>query len=118
MSKGIKQKIGRVTKSLATTGLILYGSIMLRELAYGAGTAVQLDFLDNLGATVIDAMKGAGSLVIDAIIIAVVGMFSSVLVIRYIKGVVKKSGFKRKVFFKGSDVIWRRKVKYYGKYYL
>ena len=77
MSKCIKQKIGRVTKSLATTGLILCGSIMMRELAYGAGTVVTLTFLDDLGATVVNAMKGAGSLVIDAIIIAGGGFASA-----------------------------------------
>ena len=56
--------------------------------------------------------------ILNAVLLAVVGMFSSVFIIRYIKGIVKKSGFKRKMFFKASDVLWRKKVKYYGKYYL
>ena len=77
MKKTTKEKIVRVTKSLVTTGLIIGACIMLREVAYAAGTAVQLDFLDNLGATVVSAMKGAGNLVIDAIIIAGGGFASA-----------------------------------------
>ena len=85
MDQERKQKVGnnrrakmiRATKLILTTTLIVGSFIMLREVAHGAGTAVQLDFMDNLGATVIDAMKGAGSLVIDAIIIAGGGFASA-----------------------------------------
>ena len=56
--------------------------------------------------------------VLNAVLLAIMGMFSSVFIIRHIKGILKKSGFRRKIFFKVSDVLWRRKVKYYGKYYL
>ena len=76
-TKATRQKIGRIAKSLIRTGLVIGGCIMLQDVAYGAGKAVTLDFLDNLGATVIDAMKGAGSLVIDAIIIAGGGFASA-----------------------------------------
>ena len=77
MDKRTKQKIGEVARNLLTVGLTIGSCIMLRDVAYGAGTAVQLDFLDNLGATVKEAMKGAGSLVIDAIIIAGGGVASA-----------------------------------------
>ena len=77
MEKRTKEKIIRGTKSLLTTVLTIGGCIMVREVVHAAGTAVQLDFLDNLGATVVSAMKGAGSLIIDAIIIAGGGFASA-----------------------------------------
>ena len=44
--------------------------VMISDANAAGGTAVQLDFVDNLTATVKEYMQGAASLVIDAIILA------------------------------------------------
>jgi hypothetical protein len=50
--------------------MIAAAAIVMVSEANAAGTAVQLDFVDNLTATVKEYMQGAASLVIDAIILA------------------------------------------------
>jgi hypothetical protein len=53
-----------------------------------------------------------------ALIIAGLGMFGSVFIIRYVKNLLKRTGVLRKVFFLASDLNYSKRVKYYGKYYL
>lgn len=55
---------------------------------------------------------------LHALVIAISTMFCGVFIMRYIKSKLKKSGFTRKLFFIFSDLIGRKQVKYYGKYYL
>ena len=48
---------------------LIFLSFCSIESVYAAGTAVQLDFLDNLGATIKEMLKGTGTLVIDAMML-------------------------------------------------
>ena len=67
---------------------------------------------------VFTAILGILGFAFHALIIAIVGMFCGVFIMRYIKAKLKKTGFAKKVFFVLSDFFVSRKVKYHGKYYL
>ena len=56
--------------------------------------------------------------VLKQVFIAVIGMFGSVFIIRYVKEFLKKSRFKRRLFFIFSDLFSKNKTGYYGKFYL
>ena len=77
-----------------------------------------------LGLTALEICFAVGTLLLgfctNSMIIAIIGCFSSILIIRYIKHLLKISGFKRKIFFIGSDLIKnpRKGRNYYAKYYL
>ena len=53
-----------------------------------------------------------------AMLVAVVGMFGSVFVIRYAKYLLKESGFLRRVYFNASDLNYRKKAGNNAKFYL
>lgn len=63
--------------------------------------------------TVVTCLAG---FILQMVGVAVLGMFFTVIVMRYIKGMLKKTGFMKIVFFWASDM--KKEIKYQGKYYL
>ena len=68
--KGISTKQNQLANSALTLCMVTALVATIVSDANAAGTAVQLDFVDNLQATVKELMAGAGSFVIDAMILA------------------------------------------------
>ncbi|MHC0449355.1 MAG: hypothetical protein ACRY3E_04640 [Candidatus Lariskella arthropodorum] len=56
----------------------------------------------------------------DMLFFSIIALFSSVFIMRYIKYLLKKSGFLKRLFFVCSDLFfWRSKtINYYRKYYI
>jgi hypothetical protein len=69
-SKGISTKQSLLANSALTLCMVTALVTTMASDANAAGTAVRLDFVDNLQATVKELMAGAGSFVIDAMILA------------------------------------------------
>ena len=72
----------------------------------------------TISEVVFTVVLGILAFVFHAFIIAIIGMFAGVFIMRYIKAKLKKTGFAKRVFFVLSDIFVSRNVKYYGKYYL
>ena len=52
------------------------------------------------------------------LVIAIIGMFFGVFIMRYVKEKLKQSGFTRKILYVAGDLYEGKKVKYLKKYYL
>jgi hypothetical protein len=65
----ISTKQNKFANNALTACMLTVLAVAITSDASAAGTAVQLDFVDNLQATVKELMQGAGSFVIDAIIL-------------------------------------------------
>jgi len=66
----ISTKQNKFANNALTACMLTALAVAITSDASAAGTAVQLDFVDNLQATVKELMQGAGSFVIDAMILA------------------------------------------------
>ncbi len=54
----------------------------------------------------------------DMMLIALISTFGSVIIVRFIKDLLKKTGFKRRLYFFLSDFVSLKNKKYFGKYYV
>ncbi len=64
------------------------------------------------------AILGIGGFAFNQMIVAISGLLSGIVVMRYIKEKLKKTGFSRKLFFITSDLLAAKQSKYFSKYYL
>jgi hypothetical protein len=69
-SKEVAVKQNQLANSILTLCIVTALVATIASDAHAVGTAVKLDFVDNLEATVKELMQGAGSFVIDAMILA------------------------------------------------
>ncbi|MDZ5762758.1 hypothetical protein Cyrtocomes_01152 [Candidatus Cyrtobacter comes] len=57
-------------------------------------------------------------LVSDMMLLALISTFGSVVIVRFIKDFLKKTGFKRRLYFFLSDFVSIKNKRYFGKYYV
>jgi hypothetical protein len=69
-SRAISHKAKSAKDYVVTTCVLSALVLIVANDANAAGTAVEIKFVDNLHATVKELMQGAGSFVIDAMILA------------------------------------------------